>query len=60
MVIVDFLLFWGRNIVSKENEKVINYFILVKEIRKMYGVLIKIMLLVDGYSGVVFGWLFFF
>ena len=45
---------------SKENEKVTNYSTLVKEIRKMHGVLTKIMPLVDGYSGVVSGWLFFF
>ena len=53
----DFSVSWDKNIVTKEDEKIINYSPLPKEIRKMNQVSTKIVPLVVGCLGVVSGWL---
>ena len=52
-VIVDFSVPWDKNIVSKEEEKILNYSPLAKEIRKMHRVSTKVVPVVVGALGVV-------
>ena len=52
-VIVDFSVPWDQNVESKEDEKVLNYSPLAKEIRKMHRVSTKIFPVVVGALGVV-------
>ena len=53
---VDFSVPWDKNVVSKEDEKINNYSLLVKEITKLHRVSAKVVPLVVGCS--IGGWLF--
>ena len=50
---VDFSVPWDKNVVSKEDEKINNYSLLVKEITKLHRVSAKVVPLVVGCLGVV-------
>ena len=54
-IIVDFSVPWDRNVMRKEDEKILNYSPLAEEIRKIHRVSTKIMPVVVGALGVVSG-----
>ena len=52
---MDFSVPWDRNVMRKEDEKILNYSPLAKEIRKIHTVSTKIVPVVVGALGVVSG-----
>ena len=54
-IIVDFSVPWDRNVMRKEDEKILNYSPLAKDIRKIHRVSTKIVPVVVGALGVVSG-----
>ena len=53
LILVDFAVPWGRNVVRKEEEKITKYSPLALEVRRMYGMSTKIIPIVIGSLGVV-------